>query len=117
MFLLTLFFHKVHGIKYFINAVMVASRLYVICSYPQSAYVLDFRANKIKILEFLHEAWANDRRVEWSIWMVFSKVEMPHHYISSRDDVGSSHGRHGKVAVLRRLTDDVISIYTFIHDM
>ncbi|KAL2935349.1 hypothetical protein RDABS01_018467 [Bienertia sinuspersici] len=65
------------------------------------------RANKTKIMEYLRESWANDRRTEWSIWMVHSKVEMPHHVISSRSEEVSLHGGlRGKVAVLRKLADD-----------
>lgn len=65
------------------------------------------RANKTKIMEYLRESWANDRRIEWSIWMVHSKVEMPHHFISSRGDEVSLHGGlRGKVSVLRKLADD-----------
>ncbi|KAK8473116.1 hypothetical protein PHAVU_001G063050 [Phaseolus vulgaris] len=44
------------------------------------------RDNKIKILEILRDTWAKDRKAEWSIWMVYSKVEMPHHYINSESD-------------------------------
>ncbi|KAK9665800.1 hypothetical protein RND81_14G137500 [Saponaria officinalis] len=65
------------------------------------------RANKTKITEYLRESWAKDRRTEWSIWMVHSKVEMPHHYISSRGDEVLHHGGlRGKVSVLRKLVDD-----------
>ncbi|GAB4839547.1 hypothetical protein Ancab_029073 [Ancistrocladus abbreviatus] len=65
------------------------------------------RANKVKILEYLRDSWTNDRRAEWSIWMVYSKVEMPHHYISSRAEEVSYHGRtRTKVSVLKKLTDD-----------
>lgn len=64
------------------------------------------RANKTKILEYLHDAWANDRRAEWSIWMVYSKVEMPHQYISSVVDDSSYQSVHGKAPVLRKLNDD-----------
>ncbi|KAH9611300.1 hypothetical protein KSS87_023662 [Heliosperma pusillum] len=65
------------------------------------------RANKSKITEYLRESWANDRKTEWSIWMVHSKVEMPHHYISSRGDESLHHGGlRGKVSVLRKLIDD-----------
>ncbi|KAK9724181.1 hypothetical protein RND81_05G054300 [Saponaria officinalis] len=65
------------------------------------------RANKTKITEHLRESWANDRKTEWSIWMVYSKVEMPHHYISSRGDETIHHGGlRGKVSVLRKLIDD-----------
>lgn len=65
------------------------------------------RANKTKITEYLRKSWVNDRRSEWSIWMVHSKVEMPHHFINSRSDEVSLHGGlRGKVAVLRKLADD-----------
>ncbi|KAL2963090.1 hypothetical protein AAZX31_17G181500 [Glycine max] len=56
------------------------------------------RDNKTKILEFLHDAWAKDRKAEWSIWMVYSKVEMPHHYINS--------GVHRRVSSLWKLPDE-----------
>uniref|UniRef100_A0A7N0RGB8 DUF676 domain-containing protein n=1 Tax=Kalanchoe fedtschenkoi TaxID=63787 RepID=A0A7N0RGB8_KALFE len=62
------------------------------------------RIHRKKLLEFLRESWANDRRAEWSIWMVYSKVEMPHQYISSAVDDSSYHGRKGPM--LRKLTDD-----------
>ena len=61
--------------------------------------ILVFRDNKTKILEFLHDAWAKDRKAEWSIWMVYSKVEMPHHYINS--------GVHRRVSSLWKLPDEV----------
>ncbi|GAB2219628.1 hypothetical protein Droror1_Dr00007265 [Drosera rotundifolia] len=65
------------------------------------------RANKSQILEYLCDAWANDRRAEWSIWMVYSKVEMPHHYISSRAEESSYYGgTRAKASALRKLTDD-----------
>uniref|UniRef100_A0A5B7C301 DUF676 domain-containing protein n=1 Tax=Davidia involucrata TaxID=16924 RepID=A0A5B7C301_DAVIN len=64
------------------------------------------RANRIKILEFLRDAWASDRRAEWSIWMVYSKVEMPHQYINSGVDDSSFHGIRGKALVSRKLNDD-----------
>jgi len=48
--------------------------------------ILVSRDNKIKILEILRDTWAKDRKAEWSIWMVYSKVEMPHHYINSESD-------------------------------
>ncbi|CDP14916.1 unnamed protein product [Coffea canephora] len=64
------------------------------------------RANKIKILEHLQDQWAIDRRAEWSIWMVHSKVEMPHQYISSAVDDSSYHGFHGRAPVLRKISED-----------
>lgn len=62
------------------------------------------RGSKTKIIEYLRESWANDRKTEWSIWMVHSTVEMPLHFISSRGDEDG--GLLGKVSVLRKLTDD-----------
>lgn len=64
------------------------------------------RANKSRILEFLRDAWASDRKAEWSIWMVYSKVEMPHQYISSEVDGSSQPAVRRKALVLRKLTDD-----------
>ncbi|PIA47746.1 hypothetical protein AQUCO_01400387v1 [Aquilegia coerulea] len=64
------------------------------------------RANKTKILEFLRDAWASERRAEWSIWMVYSKVEMPHHYLRSGLDGSSNHSARGKVLMSRKLNDD-----------
>ena len=69
-------------------------------------FLLYGRANETKISEFLRDAWANDRRAEWSIWMVYSKVDMPHQYIRSGVD-DSYHGACGKASALRKLTDDV----------
>ncbi|KAL2318163.1 hypothetical protein Fmac_032039 [Flemingia macrophylla] len=62
------------------------------------------RDNKTKILDFLHETWAKDRKAEWSIWMVYSKVEMPHHYINSGAD--ESFNRHRRVSSLWKLSDE-----------
>ncbi|XP_074296521.1 uncharacterized protein LOC141626767 isoform X1 [Silene latifolia] len=65
------------------------------------------RANKTKITEYLRESWAKDRKTEWSIWMVHSKVDMPHHYISRKgDDILHHGGLRGKVSVLRKIIDD-----------
>ncbi|KAI3697055.1 hypothetical protein L6452_29781 [Arctium lappa] len=64
------------------------------------------RANKTKVLEHLRNSWANDRRAEWSIWMVYSKVEMPHQSTGSEIDDSLYHGLRGKLPVLRKITDD-----------
>lgn len=58
-------------------------------------------------MDFLREQWAIDRRAEWSIWMVHSKVEMPHQYISSDIDSSSYHGSRGRAPVLRKISEDV----------
>ncbi|KAJ8763820.1 hypothetical protein K2173_003602 [Erythroxylum novogranatense] len=75
-------------------------------SYLWNMFLQFHRANKTKILELLRDAWTRDRRAEWSIWMVYSKVEMPHQYISSGADDISNHGVYKRVSALRKLTDD-----------
>ncbi|KAF6163663.1 hypothetical protein GIB67_036123 [Kingdonia uniflora] len=64
------------------------------------------RSNRTKILEVLRDAWASDRRAEWSIWMVYSKVEMPHHYLRSGVDDSSQHSIRGKSLISRKLNHD-----------
>ncbi|KAE9603800.1 putative protein FAM135, alpha/Beta hydrolase [Lupinus albus] len=64
------------------------------------------RDNKAKIVEFLHDAWAKDRKAEWSIWMVYSTVDMPHHYINSGSDESSNQGGHKRVPSLVKLPDE-----------
>ncbi|XP_044474605.1 uncharacterized protein LOC123202666 isoform X3 [Mangifera indica] len=64
------------------------------------------RANSRLILKYLRDAWAKDRRAEWSIWMVYSKVEMPHHYLNSGFDEPPYNGVHRKVSSLLKLNDD-----------
>ncbi|WZY97364.1 hypothetical protein YC2023_069693 [Brassica napus] len=61
------------------------------------------RENNTKILEYLRDTWTKDRRAEWSIWMVYSKVEMPHHFISGMDDT-SNHSSH------KRATTSVLKL-------
>ncbi|KAL5726926.1 hypothetical protein ACHQM5_000169 [Ranunculus cassubicifolius] len=71
-----------------------------------NAFLKFHRANTTKFLDHLRDAWASDRRAEWSIWMVYSKVEMPHHVLSSGRD-GSSHGSsRGKSLMSRKLNHD-----------
>ncbi|CAK9313273.1 unnamed protein product [Citrullus colocynthis] len=79
--------------------------------YLWSTFLKFHRANKTKILEYLRDGWAKDRRAEWSIWMVYSKVEMPHHYINSGMEEPSSlairRGNvHKRVSSLWKLADD-----------
>ncbi|KAJ8758706.1 hypothetical protein K2173_000427 [Erythroxylum novogranatense] len=75
-------------------------------SYLWNIFLQFHRSNKTKVLEVLRDAWARDRRAEWSIWMVYSKVEMPHQYISSGGDDICNPGVHKRVSVLRKLADD-----------
>ncbi|KAJ4847371.1 hypothetical protein Tsubulata_018014 [Turnera subulata] len=44
--------------------------------YLWNLFFMFHRANKTKILEFLRDAWAGDRRVEWSIWMPAQSASM-----------------------------------------
>ncbi|KAL5559878.1 hypothetical protein UlMin_036089 [Ulmus minor] len=75
-------------------------------SYLWNTFLLFHRTNKTKILEHLRDTWAKDRRAEWSIWMVYSKVEMPHHFLSSVNDDSSQNGVHKRVSTMWKLTDD-----------
>ncbi|KDO50637.1 hypothetical protein CISIN_1g003622mg [Citrus sinensis] len=76
--------------------------------YLWNTFLMFHRANRRKIMEYLRDAWASDRRAEWSIWMVYSKVELPHHFISSRVDESSYPGTRGKALSLRKfgISDD-----------
>ncbi|XP_010241697.1 PREDICTED: protein FAM135B-like isoform X2 [Nelumbo nucifera] len=74
-------------------------------SFLWNAFLKFHRDNKTKILEHLRDSWVNDRKAEWSIWMVYSKVEMPHHYVKSNGDETSQSVR-GKVSLARKLSDD-----------
>ncbi|KAL5703698.1 hypothetical protein ACHQM5_022223 [Ranunculus cassubicifolius] len=69
-----------------------------------SIFLKFHRSNTAKVLEFLRDAWANDRRAEWSIWMVYSKVDMPHHVLRSGLSE-SSHSR-SRSLITRKLKDD-----------
>lgn len=87
-----------------------------IFSYIESLVLMYCRANKTKILEYLRDGWAKDRRAEWSIWMVYSKVEMPHHYINSGSEEPSNLASrrsnvHKRVSSLWKLADDVSSYF------
>uniref|UniRef100_A0A2P2MUS7 Protein FAM135B n=1 Tax=Rhizophora mucronata TaxID=61149 RepID=A0A2P2MUS7_RHIMU len=59
--------------------------------YLWNRFLMFHRSNKTKILEFLYDAWAEDRIAEWSIWVVYSKDEVPHHYMSTSADDSSFH--------------------------
>ncbi|KAL1353069.1 hypothetical protein HN51_017001 [Arachis hypogaea] len=71
-----------------------------------SVFLKFHRNNKTKILEFLRDTWAKDRKAEWSIWMVYSKVEMPHHHTKSESDESSHHGGHRRVPSLLKVSEE-----------
>ncbi|XP_058088342.1 uncharacterized protein LOC131235214 [Magnolia sinica] len=64
------------------------------------------RTNRARILEFLRDVWANDRKAEWSIWMVHSRIEVPHRYLRSAVDEASHHSVLGRVSLPRKSSDD-----------
>ncbi|XP_054800383.1 uncharacterized protein LOC129304670 isoform X2 [Prosopis cineraria] len=77
--------------------------------YLWNQFLIFHRENKMNIMEFLRNSWANDRRAEWSIWMVYSRVEMPHRYLSNRADRTSLRGSFlGRSLSLRRSRDDPV---------
>ncbi|KAL6658353.1 hypothetical protein ACP70R_003939 [Stipagrostis hirtigluma subsp. patula] len=57
-----------------------------------SSFLKFHRINRIKILNYLHAVWDVDRKAEWSIWIIHSKIEIPHRYLRSVTD--SSSPRH-----------------------
>ncbi|KAJ8754861.1 hypothetical protein K2173_015373 [Erythroxylum novogranatense] len=64
------------------------------------------RANRKKILDYLHDTWAEDRRVEWSIWMVYSKDEVPPYSMSSQVDSSSCQSPLRKLSSPQKLAYD-----------
>ncbi|KAI4296291.1 hypothetical protein L6164_036259 [Bauhinia variegata] len=75
--------------------------------YMWNTFLKFHRENQTKIMEFLCNTWASDRRAEWSIWMVYSKLEMPHQYTSIGVKGTSLHGSIlGKSLSSRRSIDE-----------
>lgn len=84
------------------------------CAFDRKADTLYLcRTNIKKILKFLCNQWAVDRKAEWSIWMVYTKVKMPHQDISSLVEESSYHGLHGRPAIPQKLTGEVIVLPHF----
>ncbi|EEF43562.1 conserved hypothetical protein [Ricinus communis] len=73
-----------------------------------NAFLMFHRANKTKILEFLHDVWNDGRRAEWSIWMIHTKVERPLNFLSSGIGAPSLHGLHGKSLSQWKFSDDPV---------
>ncbi|XP_020593383.1 protein FAM135B-like isoform X2 [Phalaenopsis equestris] len=70
-----------------------------------NAFLKFHRAHRIKLIEHLRNSWAADRKAEWSIWMVHSKIEIPHRYLRSNSNNSSQRSTLGK-AVQRKYGDD-----------
>ncbi|MBA0642064.1 hypothetical protein Goklo_026524, partial [Gossypium klotzschianum] len=81
-------------------------------SYLWNTFLNFHRENKTQIVQFLRDEWSKDRRAEWSIWMVYSKVEMPHHYINGGFDEPSHHIVHKRGPSLLKLTDEPAELAT-----
>ncbi|KAL2968852.1 hypothetical protein AAZX31_15G047800 [Glycine max] len=81
--------------------------------YLWNTFLKFHRENKTNILEFLRNSWANDRRTECSIWMVYSKVDMPHQYVSNGVE-GTSLYRslRGRSSSTRSSNDDPVQTAT-----
>ncbi|KAJ6835198.1 protein FAM135B-like isoform X1 [Iris pallida] len=74
-------------------------------SFIWNAFMKFHRINRMEILEYLYDAWAIDRKAEWSIWMVHSKVEIPHRYLRSSAEDSPQRNSLGKVSS-RKSNDD-----------
>ncbi|KAL3618006.1 hypothetical protein CASFOL_038327 [Castilleja foliolosa] len=72
-----------------------------------STFLNFHRVNIKKILDFLRNHWAVERKAEWSIWMVYTKVEMPHQYISSVADDSLIRGSRGRGHLRKSSIDPV----------
>ncbi|MED6173783.1 hypothetical protein PIB30_062879 [Stylosanthes scabra] len=75
-------------------------------TYLWNVFMKFHRNNKTKILEFLRDTWAMDRKAEWSIWMVYTKVEMPPHHIKNESDESSHQGGHRRVPSLLKISEE-----------
>ncbi|KAG6403973.1 hypothetical protein SASPL_136207 [Salvia splendens] len=81
-------------------------------SYLWSIFLKFHRANKRMILEYLRSQWVIDRKSEWSMWIVRTKVKMPEQYIGCWVDESSYHPVHGRPAIPQKITGDVIPAQT-----
>ncbi|CAA7396890.1 unnamed protein product [Spirodela intermedia] len=75
-------------------------------SFLWNTFLKFHRNNRTKILEHLREVWSDDRKAEWSIWMIHSIMEVPHRYLRSGADESSHQSVLGKVSMPRKLSDD-----------
>uniref|UniRef100_A0A0D9XX67 DUF676 domain-containing protein n=1 Tax=Leersia perrieri TaxID=77586 RepID=A0A0D9XX67_9ORYZ len=73
-----------------------------------NAFLKFHRTNKTKILDYLRDIWALDRKSEWSIWTVHSKIEIPHRYLRSTGDESSHRHSLLRVSGSRKFHDDPV---------
>ncbi|XP_025828190.1 protein FAM135B-like [Panicum hallii] len=66
------------------------------------------RTHRVKILDYLHAIWDLDRKAEWSIWIIHSKIEIPHRYLRSMTDYSPRHGHLLRISSSRKVHHDPI---------
>ncbi|TVU26745.1 hypothetical protein EJB05_29305 [Eragrostis curvula] len=54
-----------------------------------NAFLNFHRVQRIKILDYLQSVWDDDRKAEWSIWIIHSNIEIPHRYLRGMTDDSS----------------------------
>ncbi|XP_057849810.1 uncharacterized protein LOC131060560 isoform X2 [Cryptomeria japonica] len=55
-----------------------------------NAFLRFHRKYRIPIMEYLHKVWAEDRNMEWSLWLVHSEMDIPQH--NSNNEVVEENG-------------------------
>ncbi|GJM87925.1 hypothetical protein PR202_ga03931 [Eleusine coracana subsp. coracana] len=73
-----------------------------------NAFLKFHRINKTKILDYLRDIWAIDRKTEWSIWTVHSKVEIPHRYLRGISDDSSHRNSLLRISGSKKFHDDPV---------
>ncbi|KAM0836784.1 hypothetical protein ACQ4PT_062065 [Festuca glaucescens] len=66
------------------------------------------RINKTKILDYLRDIWAIDRKAEWSIWTNYSRIEIPHRYLRSMSNDSSHRQSLLRVSGSRKFHEDPV---------
>ncbi|KAI4987702.1 hypothetical protein ZWY2020_028460, partial [Hordeum vulgare] len=73
-----------------------------------NAFLKFHRINKTKIMDYLRDIWAVDRKAEWSIWTNHSKIEIPHRYLRSMSDDPSYRHSLLRVSGSRKFHEDPV---------
>jgi hypothetical protein len=82
--------------------------LLVLPSYSTKILWVQCRTHRVKILDYLHAIWDFDRKSEWSIWIIHSKIDIPHRYLRSMTDDSPRHGHLRRISSSRKVHLDVI---------
>ncbi|WOL15534.1 protein FAM135B isoform X1 [Canna indica] len=86
-------------------------------SFLWNTFMKFHRINRISILEHLRGVWAMDRKADWSIWMVHSKIETPHPYLRSGADDSPHHIALGKTVGVKKFNDEPAQSATIIAEL